>query len=73
MKELTTERYLKKIDSIYSLVILAAKRTTSLTRGSKSLLPDVEHLKPDIIALEEIAQGKIALVDQKENHAKKKS
>ena len=61
MNYLTTEKCLKKTDNIYSLVILAAKRTSALNRGEKSLLPDMEGLKPTMVALEEIAAGKIAL------------
>ena len=61
MNDLTTEKYLKKVDNVYSLVILAAKRTVSLNRGEKGLLPDTEEEKPIMIALKEIAAGKIKL------------
>lgn len=61
MKTLTTEKCLKKIDSIYSLVILAAKRTVSLNRGEKSLIPEIEDEKPIMIAIEEIAEEKISI------------
>ena len=59
MKELTTEKYLDDNNNIYALVVLAARRTIDLTRGSKSLVKDRHHLKPAIIALEEIKAGKI--------------
>ena len=68
MFALTTESCLKKIDNVYSLVYLAAKRTVSLTRGEKSLLPDQEGEKPIMVAIEEIATGKIALAPPEENN-----
>jgi len=68
MFALTTESCLKKIDNVYSLVYLAAKRTVSLTRGEKSLLPDQEGEKPIMVAIEEIAAGKIVLAPPEENN-----
>ncbi|HDL64349.1 MAG TPA: DNA-directed RNA polymerase subunit omega [Proteobacteria bacterium] len=68
MFALTTESCLKKIDNVYSLVYLAAKRTVSLNRGEKSLLPDMEGEKPIMVAIEEIAAGKIALALPEEDH-----
>ena len=68
MFQLTTEKCLKVTDNIYSLVILAAKRTVSLTRGEKSLLPDVANEKPIMVAIAEIAAGKIKLVAPEENN-----
>jgi len=68
MFALTTESCLKKIDNVYSLVYLAAKRTVSLTRGEKSLIPDQEGEKPIMVAIEEIAAGKIALSPPEENN-----
>ena len=67
MLGLTTEECLKKINNIYSLVYLAAKRTASLNRGEKSLLSDVQGEKLTMIAIEEIASGKIALAPPEEN------
>lgn len=66
MNDLTTEKYLKKVGNVYSLVILAAKRTVGLNRGEKSLLSDTGGEKPIMIALEEIAAGKIKLAPPKE-------
>ena len=73
MKDLTTEQLLKETDNIYSLVIVAAKRTAALTRGGKSLLPDIRHLKPAIVALEEIKQAKVAPVLSSEAEDEKKA
>ena len=66
MKELTAEKYLKDHANIYALVILAARRTMALTRGSKRLISQKRHLKPAVTALAEIAHGKLALVPQEE-------
>ena len=59
MKDLTTEKYLDHGENIYALVVLAARRTIDLTQGSKSLVPEATHLKPAIVALQEIEAGKI--------------
>ncbi len=66
MQNLTTETYLEKIQNIYSLVILAAKRTVGLTRGEKALVPESRNRKPMMIALDEIAEGQITLVPPEE-------
>ncbi|MFH1038285.1 MAG: DNA-directed RNA polymerase subunit omega [PVC group bacterium] len=73
MQYITTEKYLEKIHNIYSLVILAAKRTVGLTRGEKSLLPEVKDQKPGMIALEEIIAGKITLAPAVKDGADEKS
>jgi len=67
MFALTTEKCLKKINNVYSLVYLSAKRTVNLNRGEKSLLPDMAGKKPIMIAIEEIAEGKIVLAPPEEN------
>ncbi len=66
MQNLTTERYLEKIQNVYSLVILAAKRTVGLTRGEKPLLEEPRHRKPMMVALDEIASGKITIAPPEE-------
>ncbi len=66
MQNLTTETYLEKIQNIYSLVILAAKRTVGLTRGEKALVPEPRNRKPMMIALDEIAEGQITLAPPEE-------
>ena len=56
------ERLLDKTDnSIYKLVMLAAKRTLEIVEGQPRLLPVNSSLKPSSIALEEIAKGKVRL------------
>jgi DNA-directed RNA polymerase omega subunit len=66
MRNLTTEVYLQKISNIYSLVILAAKRTVGLTRGEKPLIPETRNRKPMMVALDEIASEKITLAPPEE-------
>lgn len=54
----TLESLMKKVDSKYTLVTLAAKRARELTDGDESLV-DVDTTKVVSIAMEEIDQGKI--------------
>lgn len=48
----------EKVDSKYTLVVLAAKRARSITDGQQPLVESKSN-KPVTIALEEIAQGEI--------------
>lgn len=54
----TLESLMKRVDSKYTLVTLAAKRARQLTDGDKPLV-DVDTTKVVSIAMEEINQGKI--------------
>ena len=54
----TLESLMKKVDSTYTLVTLAAKRARELTDGDEPLV-DVETTRVVSIAMEEIDQGKI--------------
>ena len=54
----TLESLMKKVDSKYTLVTLAAKRARELTDGDEPLV-DVETTCVVSIAMEEIDQGKI--------------
>ena len=56
--EPTLESLMKKVDSKYTLVTLAAKRARELTDGDEPLV-DVETTRVVSIAMEEIDQGKI--------------
>ena len=49
----------KKVDSKYTLVTLAALRARELTDGQPPLIAHAEGKKPATIALEEIYVGKI--------------
>lgn len=48
----------KKVDSKYTLVVLAAKRAREIMSGDSALVESKSN-KPVTVALEEIAQGKI--------------
>lgn len=49
----------KKVDSKYTLVTLAADRARELTDGLPPLIPDAKNKKPVTVALEEIYKDKI--------------
>lgn len=56
------EQLLDKTDnSIYKLVILAAKRTLEIAEGQPKLTPVNSSLKSSSIALAEIAEGRVRL------------
>lgn len=71
MAQVPIEELLKQCGSIYKLVILAAKRAKELADGSPSLV-ETPHRKITTIALEEIAQGKVAYKIEEEEDVKKK-
>jgi DNA-directed RNA polymerase subunit omega len=53
------EKSLDKVPNRYLLVVLAAKRARQLNRGAQPLL-ETKQKKPTSIALEEIADARIA-------------
>ncbi len=58
MARLTVEDCLKYVDNRFNLVLLASKRARQLAMGASPLVP-VEKDKPTVVALREIAEGKI--------------
>ena len=58
MARLTVEDCLKHVDNRFNLVLLASKRARQLALGATPLVP-VEKDKPTVVALREIAEGKI--------------
>jgi DNA-directed RNA polymerase subunit omega len=58
MARITVEDCIDRITNRFELVLLATKRARQITRGSTPLL-EVENDKPTVIALREIAAGKI--------------
>ncbi|MDI3546409.1 MAG: DNA-directed polymerase subunit omega [Halanaerobiales bacterium] len=50
---------MEKVDSPYTLVILAARRARQLNMGAKELLDEYKSMKPVSMSLEEVAAGKI--------------
>jgi hypothetical protein len=57
----SVDELLKRIDSRYSLVMLASKRAHELERGSAPLLDHYYSSKPVGKALEEIEAGKVTI------------
>lgn len=49
----------KSCDSIYKLVILAAKRALEIAEGQPKLVAANSSVKPSTIALAEIAEGRV--------------
>ena len=60
MARITVEDCLQKIDSQYDLVMLAKERTAQLNAGDPLLVPK-ENDKHTVVALREIAEGKISV------------
>jgi len=59
MSYIPVEDLLKKVDSMYKLVILASRRTMELNNGGQKLVDSSPKVKMSTIALEEIREGKI--------------
>ena len=62
MARLTVEDCLERIDNRFNLVLLASKRARQIMMGADPLVPP-ENDKPTVIALREIAEGKITTAD----------
>ncbi len=68
MARVTVEDCLKRVESRFELVILAAKRAKMMMKGAKPL---VETDNRSIVnALREVAAGKIKFVSPKEKQAR---
>ncbi len=55
------DELLEKIDSAYSLCVLAAKRSKRIRDGEKKMLTDYHSVQPVGIALEEIVNGDVVI------------
>lgn len=64
------EELVKNISSHYKLVLAAAQRANELARGIPPLIV-TKSKKVPIVALEEIAKGKIHIEETKETKSKK--
>jgi DNA-directed RNA polymerase subunit omega len=60
MARITVEDCIDKVGNRFELVLLATKRARQITRGATPLV-EIENDKPTVIALREIAEGKIDL------------
>ncbi len=65
MARITVEDCIERIGNRFELVLLATKRARQITRGATPLV-EIENDKPTVIALREIAEGKIdpAILDE---------
>ena len=66
MARITVEDCLEKVNNQYDLVLLAKERTSQLNSGSEMLV-DPDNDKNTVIALREIAEGKIDTKDLRSN------
>ena len=58
MARITVEDCIERVTNRFELVLLATRRARQITRGSTPLV-EMENDKPTVIALREIAEGKI--------------
>ena len=66
MARITVEDCLKKVESQYDLVLLAKERTSQLNSGAEMLV-EADNDKNTVIALREIADGKVSVEELKNN------
>ena len=66
MARITVEDCLKKVESQYDLVLLAKERTSQLNSGAEMLV-ESDNDKNTVIALREIADGKVTIEELKNN------
>ena len=66
MARITVEDCLEKIENQYDLVLLAKERTSQLNSGAEMVV-DEDNDKRTVIALREIAAGKISVEELKKN------
>jgi len=59
MARVTVEDCLRQVDNRFLLVMLAAKRVKQLHKGSKPLIENKSNNKNVVLALREIASGKL--------------
>jgi DNA-directed RNA polymerase subunit omega len=73
MARITVEDCLTQVDNRFELVLMASKRARQLAKGAEPLV-DVDEDKPTVLALREIAEGRIdnallAEVEKREREA----
>lgn len=59
MARVTVEDCLEFVDNRFELVLLASKRARQISHGKEAMVP-LENDKPTVVALREIAEGKIS-------------
>jgi DNA-directed RNA polymerase subunit omega len=63
MARITVEDCLRRVESRFELVLLAARRAKMLMKGAKPLVESDN--RPIVTALREVAAGKVKFVDKK--------
>ena len=58
MARITVEDCIEKVDNRFQLVLIATKRARQISNGS-AVLVEKENDKPTVLALREVAEGKI--------------
>jgi len=71
MARITVEDCLKKVESRFELVILAARRAKMIMKGAKQLVES--NNRPIVAALREVATGKVRFIDLKEKQKQSES
>ena len=56
MARITVEDCLDKVDNLFELVLVSAKRARRLANGAEAMVP-WENDKPTVVALREVADG----------------
>ena len=69
MARITVEDCLKRVESRFELVILAARRAKMIMRGAKPLVESDN--RPIVTALREVAAGKVKFTDPKDKEKQK--
>jgi DNA-directed RNA polymerase subunit omega len=64
MARITVEDCLKKVESRFELVILAARRAKMIMKGAKPLVES--NNRPIVAGLREVAVGKVKFIDHAE-------
>ena len=66
MARVTIEDCLEQIPNRYKMIIAAMKRVKQLVKGKPPAI-DTEGSKPTVVALREIAAGKIKIIESEED------
>jgi DNA-directed RNA polymerase subunit omega len=69
MARITVEDCLKKVDSRFALVILAARRAKMIMKGATPLVESDN--RPIVNALREVAASKVRFIDPREKEKQK--
>jgi DNA-directed RNA polymerase omega subunit len=69
MEEISVEDLKGKADSLYRIVIVAARRANQLNKSESHSLMGTQSRKPTIAALREIAEGKLGFTTSDSDEA----